>query len=272
MRMINFRIAALVLGMTLLFVSCTDESDDNGDSALIPTEMEDDGEWYEDEIATSEVLWYKVSCDANATAVTLEWSELEAHGEDRDYTADIVVSAYQMDGVTAYIEDKDNGYKESGKTFDLGNGEVQFLVKVLINSDNNTAGTFALRVKSQSDITVTYTDLSIGANWNDSTIAVGEVIAYKVKYTGEKLLKVYWAESGTPEEGYTADISGSVLNKDANAYYAVYANGSGYFQDKKKSHSDDAKVILTNAEEGNFKIHITGVTAGTFAIKVEEVQ
>lgn len=268
----KFKFIALLLGLTLVFTSCSEEDEDNGDNEIIPTAVSADGEWFEDEITEGDELWYKITCAANATSVLLEWSEVDAHGEDRDYTADIVVSAYLLDGTTPYIEDKDNGYKDSGKSFDLANSEVEFLVKVVINSDNNTEGTFALRAKASSDITVEYTDLSIGAEWTDSTIAVGEVIGYKVKYSGEKKLQVFWAEDGTPEDGYTADVNGSVLNKDADAYYSVFENGSGFFQDKKKSHSDDAKIIMTNAEEGNFKIHITGVTAGTFAIKVVEVE
>lgn len=270
MKQTNLKLIAFLLGLTLIFSSCEETTEDE-DNTIIPIEMSADGEWFEDDIVEGEELWYKVACDANATSVTLEWSEKDYHGNDRDYTADVMVSAYQLDGITAYIEDKNKGYKEDGKSFDLGNSETEFLVKVVVNSDSNTPGTFALRAKATSDITVEYTDLSIGAGWLDSTIAVGEVIGLKVKYSGEKKLKVFWAETGTPEDGYTADINGSVLNKDANAYYAVYENGSGLFQDKKKSHSDDAKVILTNADENNFKIHLTGQTAGTFAIQVVEV-
>lgn len=263
----KFFLFAILLCFTLAFVAC----DDDGElTDPVPTDMLADNSWLEDEIKDNGELWFKVTCDVGSTTAYIEWAENGAHGEDRNYTGDVMISVYQLDGITPYIEDKDNGYGDKAKSFALTNNELEFLVKV-VPGETGTAGTFALRAKATAVITVEYTDLEISETWTDGTIAEDEILGFKVKYSGEKKLAVIWAEIDTPESGYDADVMVSVLKSDGITPYKDVDKNKDML-DKNKSHSDDPKYILTDADEKNFKIHVKNTTPGKFALKVYEVE
>lgn len=267
MKTTKFLLFSILLCFTLAFVSCDDDFETPVDE---PTEMVADNVWVEDIIYDAAIFWYKVTCDVGSTTAYVEWAEYGAHGEDRDYTADVMISTYQLDGITPYIEDKDNGYGEKAKSFALANNETEFLIKVT-QGETWKDGTFALRAKATSVITVEYADLEISETWTDGTIAEDEILGFKVKYSGEKKLAVIWAEVDTPESGYDADVMVSVLKTDGITPYKDVDKNKDML-DKNKSHSDDPKYILTDADEKNFKIHVKNATPGKFAIKVFEVE
>lgn len=267
MKLTKLLIYTVLLCFTLAFVSCSDDDEINNP---LPTEIQADNKWVEDEIKVNGEVWFKVSCDAGSTTAYLEWAESGAHGEDRNYTGDVMISAYQMDGLTAYIENKDNGYGEKAKSFSLASNEVEFLVKVVVG-DSETPGTFALRANATSVVTVEYADLEIKDEWTQGDIADGEILGFKVKYTGEKKLAIVWAETETPEAGYTADVIVSVMHTDGTTPYKDVDKNKD-FLDKNKSHSNDPKYILTDPNEKNIKIHVKNTSAGSFALKVYEVE
>lgn len=257
----------VLLCFTLAFVSC---EDDGELTDPIPTDMLADNSWLEDEIKDNGELWFKVTCDVGSTTAYLEWAENGAQGEDRNYSGDVMISAYQLDGITPYLEDKDNGYGDKAKSFALANNEIEFLVKVLVGETQAT-GTFALRSKATAIVNVEYVDLEILETWTDGDIAEDEFLGYKVKYSGEKKLAVIWAEVDSSEEGYTADVIVSVLYTDGITPYKDVEKNKDML-DKNNSHSDDPKYILTDAGEKNFKIHVKNTTPGKFALKVFEVE
>lgn len=258
---------SILLCFTLAFISCNDNSEI---ADIVPIDINADNKWVEDEITTNGELWFKFTCDVGSTTAYIEWAENGAHGEGRNYSGDVMVSAYQLDGITPYIEDKDNGYGDKAKSFPLGNNEVEFLVKIVVG-ESGTEGSFAIRARATSVISVEYTDLNIGDTWMDGTISKDEILGYKVKYSGEKKLAVIWAEIDTPEAGYDADIMVSVLKNDGITPYKDVDKNKDML-DKNKSHSDDPKYILTDSGEKNFKIHVKNTTPGKFALKVFEVE
>jgi len=82
---------------------------------------------------------------------------------------------------------------------------------------------------------------------------------------------IIWAEAGSPESGFTADIMGSVFKSDGTTLYKIVDNGKD-FLNKSNSASDNPKAITVDAVDKIVKIQITKETAvGTFAIKVIEV-
>lgn len=257
----------ILLCFSLAFVSCSDEDEI---TEVLPTDMIADNRWFEDEITSNGEMWFKVSCDAGSTTAYIEWAENEAHGEDRNYSGDVMISAYLLDGVTPYLENKDNGYGEKAKSFALQNNETAFLVKV-VPGESGTPGTFALRAKATAVVTVDYTDLELSESWTEGSIAQDEILGFKVKYSGQKKLAVIWAETETPEAGYTADLIVSVMRSDGTTPYKDVDKNKD-FLDKNKSHSNDPKYILTDANEKNIKIHVKNTTPGTFGLKVFEVE
>lgn len=267
MKIYKIILYAAILCFSMAVVSC---SDDDGNLEVIPVDLAADNTWSEDEIKGNGELWFKVSCDLGSTTAYIEWAEKDAHGEDRNYTGDVMISAYQLDGITPYLENKDNGYGDKAKSFALATNEVEFLVKVVLG-ETQTSGTFALRAKATSVITVEYADLEISETWKDSTIAQDEIIGFKVKYSGEKKLAIIWAEVDSPESGYDANILVSVLKTDGISPYKDVDKNKDML-DKNKSHSDEPKYILTDAGEKNIKIHVKNTTPGKFAIKVLEVE
>ncbi|WP_075589927.1 hypothetical protein [Labilibacter marinus] len=267
MKLNNLFIRLFFLASVVTFASCT-KDDVNPD--VKPTEMTSDNKWVEDEIKVGDELWYKVTCDAGSTTAYVEWAESAGQGEDRDYTGDVKISAFLMDGITPYIEDKDNGYGDKIKSFPLAIGEVNFLIKVTIGG-TETPGTFALRAKTTSVITVDYADLEVSETWTELTIKQDEILGFKVKYDGSKHLAIVWKEVDSPDAAgeYTADIMGSVLHADGTTFYKDVAKGKD-FLDKNKSHTGDEKYILTEADDKNIKIHIKNTIPGSFALKVYE--
>jgi len=275
MKIKALQILAIILGCTVVFSSCT-KDDDNDDDSNLPTTVQADNNWLSDtggdqEIKTGEEHWYKVVGESNFTTMYIEWAEADAHGESRTYTADIQVSAYQLDGVTPYFEDKDNGFGESIKSITLAGTEKDALIKVTL-TDANKAGTFDLRATGTAFIELEYEDLEIGDTWTGGVLNADEIIGYKVKCEAGTKLYIIWAEADSPEgadAGYTADIYGSVFHKDAITPYIDLDKGKE-FLNKNKSHIDEPKSIEVAADENNIRIHIGNTTPGTFAIKVVE--
>lgn len=266
MKINNLNTILFLLSLIMFFPSCTEDDDPE---IVLPIEFLADNNWVEDELSAGDVLWFRAKCDVGATTMYLEWAEKDHHGESRTYTGDIKVSAYMLDKSSVYIENKDNGFGESAKSFGLSGNETEVLIKVEV-SDAQIGGTFALRAKSTSTITVEYLDFKIEDAWRDSTITMDDIIGFKVKYSGTKKLKIIWAEIETPEAGYTADIMVSVLHADGVTPYKDVDKNKD-FLDKNKSHSDDAKFIITDSNDKNIKIHIKNTVPGSFALKVVEV-
>lgn len=264
MKMRSFVAMMAVAALVFAGQSCTQEDPDPFDS---PVAFPADNNWVEGALSAGEIVWYKVTGDESFTKLYIEWAEVDHHGESRNYTGDIKVSAYMLDGETPYFEEKDNGYADKSKSFQL-EGEHEVLLKVELNDDSRP-GTFAIRAQGTSAAgDVTYTTLSVEYNWTDSTIADGEVIGYLVDCGCYEWVSIIWAEAGSPEEGYTADIKGSVLFLDGETPYADLGNGKDILN-KNKSQSDDPKSIHVDITENAFKIHIQVNTApGSFAIKV----
>lgn len=263
---LNFRKYKLLLViLPFLFVSCDD--DDNGDSEdNTPTVFQADNTWFEDSITVGKVLWYKVVAEETFTTLYVEWAELDNHGQDRDYDADIKVSAYKLDGVTPYFEDKDNGYKDQKKEIALG-AEKEVLLKVVLNDDTKP-GTFALRSTGTGAINIDYIKIVADEDWYEATIADDEIIGFNVDCTNSAKVQVIWAEEGSPETGYTAEVMGSVFYKDAETPYKTIDKGDD-FLNKNKSESGNPKSIEVDATEQKIKVHFSvNSKPGTFAFKV----
>lgn len=249
-------------------ISCSDDDTDTKEEE--PTVFQSDNSWLEDEITVGQELWYKVVADETFTTLYVEWAEADAHGEDRNYTADIQVSAFMLDGESPYFEDKDNGYKDKIRSFALDT-EKQVLLKVTL-TEAKQAGTFAIRSTGTGLVDLEYIDLAIGDSWTKGEIADGETIGYLVDCGSAEQVKIIWAEFDSPEsgDGYTADIVGSVFHLDGETTYRDVAKDKD-FLNKNKSHSDDPKIVAVDTNEGKIKLHIgVGTQAGTFAIKVIE--
>lgn len=264
-----FKWLFILMASSSLFISCTDDDDDDSNKDE-PTVIQSDNQWFEDEITAGQELWYKVVADETFTTLYVEWAEADAHGEDRDYSANIQVSAYMLDGETIYFEDKDSGYKDKIKSLSL-DSEKQVLLKVTL-TDAAQVGTFAIRSTGTGVVDLEYIDLSIEDSWTEGEIAEGETIGYVVDCGDVEQVKIIWAEFDSPEssDGFTADIVGSVFHKDGETTYKDVVKDKE-FLNKNKSHSDDPKIVAVDATEGKIKIHISvGTQAGTYAIKVIE--
>lgn len=265
---INFLI--FFFAIAIAFTSCNEDGpEDNMDQ---PIEITANNDWIEDVIESNVEIWIRVNCEDGASTAFVEWAELDNHGEDRNYTGDVMVSAYQLDGITPYFEDKDNGFGDKSKSFNMANNETAFLVKVVLG-ETATEGTFAIRSTFTSEVSVEYIDLAIADEWTEAVIDMDQIIGYKVKYDGSKKLMIIWAEIETPEEGYSADINVSVLKKDGLTPYQDVEKGKDMLN-KNKSHSDDPKYVQTDEAENNLKVHVfvNNETPGNFAIKVVEVE
>ena len=182
MKTIRTILFAVLLCFSMAFLSCSEEDEI---TEVLPTEVPADNKWVEGELEAKGELWYKVTCDAGSTTAYLEWAEKGAHGEDRNYTGDVMISAYMLDGLTPYLEDKDNGYGEKARSLALQNNETAFLVRVVVGGTGRP-GTFAMRARATAVIAVEYIDLEISETWTESSIKKDEIIGYKVKYSGEK--------------------------------------------------------------------------------------
>ena len=86
----------------------------------------------------------------------------------------------------------------------------------------------------------------------------------------KKVIEVIWAEVDSPEEGYTANVMGSVFKNDGETPYKQYGRDDD-FLNKNNSHSDNPKAVEVDTEEDEIRIHITEAgSEGTFAIIVRE--
>ncbi len=255
------------LFLAVMLTTACNKDDNNDTPEVVPTAVQADNNWHENEIAAGKVKWYNVIGDETFTTLYIEWAELDNHGESKSYTADIKVSAYKLDGVTPYFENKNNGYKDSKKTIELGI-EKQVLVKVELN-DETKPGTFALRSTGTGAVDLEYTELILGADWTEATIEEGKTLGFFVGYSAESIIEVIWTEVDSPEDGYTANIMGSVFKKDGETPYKQFGKDDD-FLNKDKSHSDNPKAVDVDPDENKIKIHITeNGSAGTFAIKVK---
>ncbi len=267
--LMKFRNYAIMLTiLSLLFVSCDDENNDIPEDKT-PTVFQADNNWYEDSLIPGQELWYKVVAGETFTTLFVEWAELDNHGQDRNYDADIKVSAYQLDGVTPYFEDEDNGYKDQNEELTLS-VEKEVLLKVVLN-DESKPGTFALRSTGTGAVNIEYIKLNVGDEWYEATITDGEIVGFNVDCTGATKVQVVWAEDGSPEVGYTAEIMGSVLYKDGETPYITIDKGDD-FLNKNKSETGNPKSVVVDAEEQNIKVHFSvNSNPGTFAFKVVSI-
>lgn len=269
MKTIFFKLWALLFGVSAVMVSCSKDDDNNPINDPIPTVIQADNEWHTDSLVKGEIKWYKVMGDPTFVTLVVEWSEADYHGTSKSFTADIKVSAYHLDGVTPYFENKDNGYGENAKSMELS-AEKEVLVKVELN-DETRPGTFAIKSTGTTANEVTYETLTISNTWTETTIAEGQVKGFQVDCTGKAQVYIIWAEAGSPESGYTADLMGSVFKSDGTTLYKIVDNGKD-FLNKSNSASDNPKAIAVDASDKIVKILIAKETAvGTFAIKVVEV-
>lgn len=258
--------AFFILGLLIVGLTACD-SDNDDEKTVEPTVFQADNNWFEREIVANQELWFKVIGEETFTTLYAEWAEFENHGESKSYTADIKVSAYMLDGTTAYFEDKDNGYKDSKKSIELSL-EKEVLLKVVLN-DPTKPGTFALRSSGSGVVDVEYTSIELGADWVDVTIDEGETQGFEVKCDAGSVVEVIWAEFDSPEDGYTANVMGTVLQKDGETIYKQYGKDDD-FLNKNNSHSDNPKAVEVVADENKIKVHITeGGIAGTYAIKAK---
>ncbi len=270
MKTATIKILSLLFLATMLITSCDKDETTDTQQQQEPVTVQADNNWMEDKIAADQIKWYKIIADETFTTLYIEWAELDNHGENKNYTADIKVSAYKLDGKTPYFENKNKGYKDNKKSITL-NSEKQILVKVVLN-DKTKPGTFALRSTGTGAVNIEYTELTLGANWTEATIKKDETLGYYVKYNSAKIIEIIWAEIDSPEGGYTANIMGSVFKKDGKTPYKQYGKDDD-FLNKNKSHSNKPKAIEVDTNENKIKIHITeNGSAGTFAIKVREKQ
>ena len=258
---------AFICGFLLVFSSCSKE---DTEPEKLPLELNADNTWMEGEISPDEIIWYKVIADESFTILYVEWAEADYHGQSRSYTSDIKVSAYQLDGLTPYFENIDIGYGQKTRSFPFAD-EPEVLLKVEIN-DITKPGTYAIRSTGTGDEgDIVYHELNPGIEWTDTTISEGESHGYLVDCSDHIRVKIIWAEADSPEEGYSADIKGTVLYLDGESPYTDLGNGKEIVN-KNKSHSDDPKTIEVDPTEKKFKIHISVNTVpGTYALKIEPV-
>lgn len=172
-----------------------------------------------------------------------------------------------LDGETAYFEEKNNGYGEQTRSFALEN-EHEVLLKVEIN-EGGSPGTYAIRSTGTGYVgEITYMNLDLGAEWKLDTISAGEILGFMVDCGTVEKVSIIWAETDSPEEGYTADVMGSVFHLDGETPYKDLEKGKD-FLNKNKSHSNDKKSIQVDASEKTIKIHMAVNSApGSFAIRV----
>lgn len=261
---------AILLSLFAGFSSCSeDEEPTTGDNT--PTTIQADNEWVEGVIAVNQELWYKVSgVDASFTTLFVEWAELENQGENHNFTADIKVSAYMLDGETPYFEGKNNGYKDNKKSIALTE-ERDVLLKVELN-DATKPGTFALRSTGEAvaDTEIEYIKVTVGDVWYQTDIAEGKVVGFNVDCLDVAKVNIIWLESET-DETYTADVKGSVYHKDAVTPYKILGKTDD-FLDKDNSKEGNPKGVEVDQTEKKVKVHFkVGTKAGTFAFKAVEI-
>lgn len=258
----------LSFSILLFLSSCIENEIDNDSNGEVISIVEN--EWYEADFSDPQEKWYKLDAAETATKMSIEWAEKDYHGEKRSYTADIIVSAYMLDGVTPYFEEKNNGYGASAKTIDLS-GEKSVLLKVQLN-EASTNGTFAVRFLGINDAgNIEFIDISLSSDPVEGSIVEGESIGYSVHCGDVKKVKIIWLEEGSTETGYTAEIMASVFHVDGTTPYKELENGKDIVN-KNNSRSDDPKIIEVIPTEEKIKVVVNvNSMAGTFALIVDEV-
>ncbi|MBI9068523.1 MAG: hypothetical protein JEZ09_14605 [Salinivirgaceae bacterium] len=276
----SFRFLALIFSASLLFASCSSDDDKTEDEKIenTPSVVQADGQWKVDSILnTSNVKWYKVTGSDEFNSMKIEWSELGYHGNNKDYSADIQVSAYKLDGITPYkvgesnFEDMNVGYEAEAKDIIL-NEENDILLKVALTSEN-IFGTYALKVSGSAEADTIIKNINIKDEWKEFSINEKEVFAFEIDATNYDTLQIIWAEVGSPENtgdiSYTADIQGSVYMSDGLTAYEQLDNPGKLFEDKDKSWSDNPKGIVVDESDKIVKIFLRkNAAVGTFALKV----
>ena len=258
-----------ILLAVLIISSCTRENLDFGIEN--PIDIELSSNWVEgalDDVQSE--FWYRVAIGSEVNQVYIEWSELDYHGNSRDYTADVMIDAFWLDGETEYFIDKNNGYGEDARLISTSSS-AGLLIRVRMNND--IPGTFALKVyEKETGGELELININVGTEWSDYSIADGETIGFLVSGgMTDQEIKIQWSEFDSPETGFTADIKGSVFMLDQTTEYKIVDNGKSFIG-KDSSHSDNPKAIRLDKEETEFIVIITlndPTKPGNFSIQMK---
>ena len=71
---------------------------------------------------------------------------------------------------------------------------------------------------------ILFSNAAIGSNWISGTIAAGQKMGFTFDCDTLTKVKIMWAEEGSPESGFTAEIMGSVYKMDGTTPYKDVAN------------------------------------------------
>lgn len=263
------RLVLFVTCILSITFSCTKEDLDHGFED--PKDVELSTDWLEDSLSeTQKEIWYRYSIDPDVSSVYIEWSEKDYHGSSRDYSADILVDAYWLDGETGYFTDEDNGYGADVQQINVSSGSG-LLIRVKLNE--LLTGTYGLKVYEKSGSgEIELIELHVGDGWYDGTIAEGETLGFLIKgSSANQELVINWAEFNSPEDGYSADIKGSVYKLDQETAYLIADNAKS-FVGKDKSHSDNPKSIVLDQGETEFVVLISlndPSKPGNFALQIK---
>lgn len=267
----NFKLRlAFIVAITVITVSsCSKE--EIIDPIDNPVDIELSSEW-EEGILDSEnsEIWYRVQIGEDVNQVYIEWSEKDFHGPSRDYSADIIVDAYWLDGETEYFVDKNNGYASSVKLISVSSGSG---LLIRVKGHENEIGSFALKVYEKDEAgEIELIELNIGDDWHVTNIAVGEILGFLIKGGSiDQNVKIQWAELYSPGSEYTAEIKGSVYMLDLETPYLQSDNGKNFIG-KDKSHYTNPKSIILDQGETEFVILINlndPSKPGSFAIQAK---
>ncbi len=252
----------------MLFSKCQKETP--VDPFEHPTDLDLSTEWHKDEVSLEKtVIWYRINVPADVTKLNVEWTDLSQQATDQNFSAEIQVSAYALDGKTAYFEASKSGYGADMKQISLSSTDG-LLLKV--ESLEHSYGSFGIKVFESNTIgDLVPIILSLGEGWNDFQIELGEILAFEVPLDqAPDILRIVWAEYNSPETGYTADIKGSVYKEDGETAYKDLGNGKSIVG-KDKSHSDNPKEIQVIEGQSKLLILISlndAAKPGSFGIKV----
>jgi hypothetical protein len=264
-----FRLLLSTIALFTIITSCTKDALDHGYEN--PIDLELSTEWYEDNFdGVQNEIWYRVDIGDVVSQVYIEWSEKDYHGSSRNFTAEVSVDAYWLDGDSEYFVDKDKGYGADARLVNLST-ESGLLVRV--RNLNEAPGTFALKIYEKEQVSeIELVEIVIGQDWHTADIAEGEILGFLVTGGVESQeVIVQWAEHDSPEEGYTADVKGSVYKLDMESSYKI-AGSDKNFSGKDNSHSDNPKGVILDQGENNFVILISlndFLKEGSFAIQAK---
>lgn len=97
----TLRFLAFIFSTALLFTACSSDDDDKKLDQT-PTVIQADSDWHVDSLELNTEKWYKVTGSNEFNSMKIEWSEFGYMGSNKNYTADIQVSAYKLDGTTPF--------------------------------------------------------------------------------------------------------------------------------------------------------------------------